>query len=69
MAGLDPWTAGRRELRAALEAADRAAVPDQDIWRVQALEKLLSARLKAHYSADTEEESRLQSLIDSIVSN
>ena len=67
--GLDPWPAGRKELRAALEAADRAPVPAQISWRVPALSKLLTARLEAHYSADTEEELRLQSLIDSIVAN
>jgi hypothetical protein len=65
--GLDPWVAGRAELRAALEAADRAPVPQQDSWRVPALEKLLAARLRAHYAADRGEETRLQGLIDSIV--
>ena len=65
--GLDPWSAGRKELRAALEAADRAPVPDQDFWRAPALAKLLQARLDAHFSADNVEESRLQGLIDSIV--
>ena len=51
VAGLDPWLAGRRELRAALEAADRAPVPQQDSWRVQALQKLLTARLMANFNA------------------
>ena len=69
VAGLDPWWAWKRELRAALEAADRAPVPQQYSWRVQALQKLLNARLAAHFYADTEEETQLQSLIDSIVIN
>ncbi len=69
LTGLDPWVAGRGELRAALEAADQAPVPQLDSWRAPALEKLLSARLRAHYTADTWEEARLQSLIDSIVIN
>jgi hypothetical protein len=67
--GLDPWEAGRGELRAALEAADRAPVPQQDSWRAPALMKLLTARLRAHYAADRGEEGRLQGLIDSIVIN
>ncbi len=67
--GLDPWVAGRVELRTALEAADRAPVPQQDSWRVPALRKLLAARLAAHYAGDKEEEGRLQSLIDSLVIN
>ena len=65
--GLDPWVAGRGELRAALEAADRAPVPQQDSWRAPALKKLLTARLQAHYAADEGEEGRLQGLIDSLV--
>jgi hypothetical protein len=67
--GLDPWVAGRAELRAALEAADRAPVPQLDSWRAPALDKLLIARLQAHYAADREEEKRLTGLIDSIVTN
>ena len=67
--GLDPWLAGRGELRAALQAADRAPVPQQDSWRVPYLGKLLAARLQAHYAAESEEERRLQSLIDSLVIN
>jgi hypothetical protein len=67
--GLDPWVAGRAELRAALEAADQALVPQLDSWRAPALEKLLTARLQAHYAGDKGEEGRLQGLIDSLVTN
>ena len=67
--GLDPWVAGWSELQAALEAADRARVPHMDRWRAPYLEKLLSARLQAHYLADEEEEQRLQSLVNSFVIN
>ena len=67
--GLDPWEAGRGELQAALEAADRAPVPQQDSWRVPYLGKLLTARLQAHYAADREEEKRLQGLINTLVVN
>jgi hypothetical protein len=67
--GLNPWVVGRAELRAALKAADRAEVPEQDSWRGPALQKLLAARLEAHYTADREEEKRLQGLINSLVVN
>ena len=64
--GMDPWTAGRGELQAALEAANQAPIPQQDRWRVPYLRKLLTERLQAHYAADKEEEERLQGLIDSL---
>ena len=69
VSGLDPWVAGRAHLQAALEAADRVPVPQQDAWRAPYLEKLLRARLQAYYSADTVEEKRLQELISSLVKN
>ena len=69
VSGLDPWVAGRAHLRAALEAADRVPVPQQDAWRAPYLEKLLGARLQAFYSADKVEEKRLQELISSLVKN
>ena len=43
---------GRAELRAALDTAHRAEIPDGDHWRVLVLEKLLEAQLAAHYMAD-----------------
>ena len=67
--GLDPWTVAPGRLRAALTAAGRAEVPEQDSWRIGCLQQLLTARLRAHYGADKEEEQRLQSLIDSLVVN
>jgi hypothetical protein len=67
LTGLDPWTAASSRLRAALEAVDRAEVPEQDSWRVGALQKLLTAWLQAHYVADKREEERLQGLIASLV--
>ena len=69
VSGLDPWTAGKRELRAALEAAELSPVPPLDQWRIPALEKLLAARLTAHFRADTIEVERLQQFINFIVIN
>ena len=69
VSGLNPWVAGRANLWAALEAADRVPVPQQDSWRAPLLEKLLVARLQVFYAADKVEEKRLQDLISSLVKN
>jgi hypothetical protein len=69
MTGLDPWVAGRGQLRTSIESAVRSEVPEMDRWRVAYLQKLLAARLEAHYTADEEEVARLQSLIKSLVTN
>ena len=69
MTNMDPWTAGKRELRAALEESMRPKIPDGEEWRVPALHKLLSARILAKYMCDKGEEVRLQELIDSICVN
>ena len=63
MTGLNPWTVGRSQLKTALELALRREVPVQDLWRPQLLQKLLSARSEAHYSADLVEEERIATLI------
>ena len=67
--GLDPWAVGPGHLRAALLEADRVEVPPGEEWRIPYLWRLLSERLQAHYSADTETEKRLQELINSLVIN
>ena len=67
--GLNPWAVGQAELRAKRDTAHRAEIPDVDHWRVPALQKLLEARLAAHYTADKVEEKRLLGLIDSLVIN
>ena len=66
---MDPWTTGRNELRAGLEAAELSPVPPMDEWRIPALEKLLAARLTANYRADQVEADRLQELINSLLIN
>ena len=69
MTGLDPWTAGRGELRSALDGAVRREVPEEDSWRPVYLKKLLGCRVEAHYGADLEEMARLDGLIQSLVHN
>ena len=56
LTGLDPWV-----------KATRREVPELDFWRPVLLQKLLSTRLEAHYSADKEEEERIATLITSLV--
>ena len=44
-------------------------VPEPDFWRIGFLQKLLSERLLANYAADTENRSRLEGLVSSLVQN
>ena len=67
--GLDPWQAGSKQVKAALQVAHRAAVLPQDRWRVACLQKLLATRLQAYYTVNEEELRRLQGLIESLVLN
>ena len=67
LTGLDPWAVGKSQLKAALGRATRKEVPELDFWRPQLLQKLLSARLEAHYSTDLVEEERIATLINSLV--
>ena len=69
LTGMDPWTAGKRELPAALEEAPKPEIPDGDMWRIAALHKLLSAGITADYQCDKVEVERVQDLIDSICIN
>ena len=67
--GLDPWAVGKGQLKAALALATRKEVPENDYWRPQLLQKLLSARLEAHYLADMVEEENIATLISSLIAN
>ena len=67
--GLDPWAVRKGQLKAALGRATRTEVPELDYWRPQLLQKLLTARLLAHYSADLVEEERIATLIASLIIN
>ena len=65
--GLDPWEVTKGQLKVALGRATRNEVPECDYWRPELLQKLLTARLQAHYSADLVEEERITTLINSLV--
>ena len=46
--GLDPCLAGKREMMGKLVMADTLEAPNQELWRVPLLWKLLSERLSTH---------------------
>ena len=65
--GLDPWTSSPGQLKAALLKAEIVPVPAEDAWRIPYLRRLLTERTTHFYNGDTQEEERVQSLIDSLV--
>ena len=48
---------------------ETVAVPPEDQWRVPYLRRLLEQRLQFYYSGDKENETRVQTLIDSLCVN
>ena len=66
--GLDPWIFWGTRVRDALIQANTVKVAEQDEWKISNLKKLLSSRLEAHYSGNTETEENLTTLIHSLVS-
>ena len=65
--GLDPWTSSPGQLKAALLQAEIVSGPADDAWRIPYLRRLLTERTTHFYNGDTQEEERVQSLIDSLV--
>ena len=57
------------QLRAALHQAEQVPVPPADTWRVPYMRRLLQERLIHYYSGNSEEEQRVQGLLDSLVVN
>ena len=49
--------------------AKQATVPEEDIWRMRYLARLLSERGEAYYKSEDEEVTRLSGLIDSLCIN
>ena len=66
---MQPGTYGKSGVHLALGRSTRKEVPERDYWRPQLLQKLLSARLEAHYSADLVEEERIATLIASLIAD
>ena len=69
--GLDPWTATSAEVKSALlyREVQLYTPPEADMWRVPYLWKLLDAKQRDHYLADSNEKSQLDQLINSLVIN
>jgi hypothetical protein len=65
--GLSVWCSMTGQVRRAIK--ETVEVPPEDAWRVPYLQKLLEQRLQHHYSADKENEDRVQQLIDSLCVN
>ena len=66
LSGLDPWSCTSKEVKKKLAERIKLA-PDQDLWRIPYLSKLLEQRGEMHYQmVDTEE---ITGLIDSICQN
>ena len=66
---LDPWTAGKWEMNAALNRACGREAPMKDSWRIPLLKKLLTQQLSARYAGNGQEEDKLQKLVESLVVN
>ena len=66
---LDPWTAGKREMNAALSRACGREAPMDDSWRIPLLKKLLTQQLSARYAGNGQEEDKLKRLVESLVLN
>ena len=69
LTNLDPWTTSYGKLKSALITAEMMEVPQQDKWRLPFLCSLLGQRSEAHSSASEAEETRLDELIHSLVTN
>ena len=69
LSGLDPWVFGSGRMKQELVKAETVEVPEQDLWRVDYLARLLEERQVLHYGGDREGEERVAALIDSLCVN
>ena len=66
LSGLDPWVFGSGRMKHELVKSETVEVPEQDLWRVDYLARLLEERQVLHYGGDRDGEERVAALIDSI---
>ena len=64
--GLDTWQASPGEIRRKLKEKSEVKVPDQDMWRIPYLRKLLQARLEASYKGQEEKVEELTNRVNSL---
>ena len=67
--GLDPWCVSNNIIRRKLTETEMPSVNKEDEWRIGFLAKLLAARLEKHYNSETDDESRLNDIISSLIAN
>ena len=65
--GLDPWTAGARELRNAIHDNLTVDIPPLESWKVKYLMSLLRQLQEAKHCVHDDRMKYLQDLIDSLV--
>ena len=66
---LDPWSTDKGTLRHVLTSNEREEVKKEDIWRCPFLTTLLQEKLYHQYRSNTEDETRVNMLINSLVIN
>ena len=66
---LDPSLYGSNRIKEELLQYHRPTIVMQDWWRVDYLEKLLTARMQAYYDGNTDQYDQLNTLIHSLVIN
>ena len=69
VSGLDPWEAGKWEMKRALQYVEWREVPEEDQWRMIYLPKLLWTRQMAFYDGDDTQYEYMTSLIHSLTKN
>ena len=67
--GLSVWSSTTSQVRSAVRHHELVPVPPEDFWRLPYLNSLLEQRLQYHYSGNKEQETKIQSLIDSLCVN
>ena len=67
--GLSVWSSTTAQVRSAVRQRELVSVLVADLWRLPYLKRLLEQRLQHHYRGEKEEETIIQSLIDSLCVN
>ena len=66
---LNPWTTCRQVVKERLREVTMTETPQEDYWRLVAIENLLSERQLAFYNSDDQKVQQITTLIESLVIN
>ena len=66
---MDSWTFDSSRLKVELASRETVQVPEQDMWRVKYLHKLMEEKQEHHYKGEVEQVKQLSDLIDSLCIN